>query len=77
MPVEPIMVEAKQGAFRVNKADQRYLGLAKPESFPVKANTLVLADVRGFHRIGLASQSKSRFGIYASIRLHPFMALKY
>ncbi|MEX0297525.1 MAG: phytanoyl-CoA dioxygenase family protein, partial [Kordiimonas sp.] len=55
----------KGGAFRASDADLRYMRLESPKAFPVKANTLVLADIRGFHRRGQASTSSDRYSIYA------------
>lgn len=60
------------GAFRASAADLRYMDLPQPTSFPVKANTLILADIRGFHRRGHAETHSERLGIYANFRPFPF-----
>lgn len=60
------------GAFRASEADLRFMGLGQPKAYPVNANTLVLADIRGFHRRGQAKANNQRLSIYANIRPHPF-----
>lgn len=42
-------------------------------SYPVKANTLVIADIRGFHCRGQALENQARISIYANIRPAPFL----
>lgn len=69
--------QQKGGAFRFNQADLRYLKTQAKTAFPVKANTLVLADVRGIHRRGAAVGSNQRLSIYASFRPHPFSVFPY
>jgi len=64
------------GAFRATPADLRYMGLPQPTSFPVKANTLVIADIRGFHRRGHAETHSERLGIYANFRPFPFSPVR-
>lgn len=60
------------GAFRIDEAELASLGLGPPRPLPVPANTLVLADTRGFHRRGHAPEGASRLAIYANLRTPPF-----
>jgi len=62
----------KGGAFRAGAVDMEIMGYGPLTPLPVKANTLVLADIRGFHRRGPAKAGSQRFGIYANFRPHPF-----
>jgi len=64
--------QRRGGAFRASAQDLKAMGYAPPRSFPVRANTLVLADVRGFHRRGQAEPGTRRLHIYASLRPSPF-----
>ena len=64
------------GAFRASDADMAQMGFAPPIPLPVKANTLVLADIRGFHRRGHAKPGSQRHAIYANIRPHPFNPIR-
>jgi len=66
----------KGGAFRFSDADIKFLGLGAPTPLPVKANTLVVADVRGIHRRGMAAKGTRRVGLYANIRPHPFLPFR-
>ena len=65
--------ENKGGAFRISNEELNTLGDGQLTSFPVKANTLVIADIRGFHCRGAALEHQSRLSIYANIRPAPFL----
>lgn len=65
------------GSFRIQEAELAELGLDAPKPVPVKANTLILADVRGFHRRGLARAGAERLALYANLRLWPFSPIAY
>lgn len=65
----------RDGAFRASDDDLRAMGLPPPTSFAVKANTLVLADVRGFHRRGDARPWTTRLALYANLRVEPFLPI--
>ncbi|GAA6134302.1 phytanoyl-CoA dioxygenase family protein [Oceaniserpentilla sp. 4NH20-0058] len=63
----------KGGAFRITPEELNQLNSGELSSFPVKANTLVLADIRGFHCRGQALANQQRLSIYANIRPAPFL----
>lgn len=65
-------VRSRGGAFRIGVDELGSLGLAAPVALPVRANTLVLADTRGFHRRGHAPTGAYRLALYASLRSWPF-----
>jgi len=65
------------GSFRISDDELRALGLAPPRPFPVPGNTLVVADVRGFHRRGDAPDGAQRLALYANLRLWPFSPIAY
>lgn len=65
--------ENKGGAFRIGAEELTALGDGQLTSYPVKANTLVVADIRGFHCRGAAIEHQSRLSIYANIRPAPFL----
>jgi hypothetical protein len=65
------------GSFRIDAQELSGLGLAQPSSYPVRANTLVIADVRGFHRRGLARLGATRLALYANLRTMPFSPVVY
>ena len=60
------------GAFRVSDAELDELGHGRPVAYAVEANTLVIADTRGFHRRGAALERRERLHIFASLRPWPF-----
>jgi len=63
------------GSFRVSDEDRRRMGLAEPRVFDVPSNTLVLANVRGFHCRGDAAGTSSRLSIWMQARDNPFNPL--
>ncbi len=65
--------ENKGGAFRISEQELEALGDGHLQSYPVKANTLVIADIRGFHCRGQALENQERLSIYANIRPAPFL----
>lgn len=65
------------GSFRIDESELPAMGLPAPTRFPVKANTLVIADVRGFHRRSRARAGARRLAVHASLRLWPFSPLFY
>ncbi len=68
----PIKYHAR-GSFRVNDADLQAMGLPPVRRFAVKANTLVVADTRGFHGRTPSEQPGCRVEIYASLRRNPYL----
>jgi len=66
--------ESRNGSFRVSEAELARLGLPAARAYPVPANTLLIADVRGFHRRGRARSGAVRNAIHVNLRPHPFRA---
>ena len=66
-------LENKGGAFRISETELNKLKDGQLKSFPVKANTLVIADIRGFHCRGAALENQDRISIYANIRPSPYL----
>ncbi len=61
------------GAFRITEAEIAQLGLPDPVAHTVQPNTLIVANVFGFHRRGDAQGGTSRLSLYANHRpLLPF-----
>ena len=58
----------KEGSFRISMEEIRYLGLHR-QTMKVKSNTLIIANVNGFHRRGDVSVSTYRNAIHGSIRI--------
>ena len=63
----------KGGAFRISPEELSKQDGAELKSYPVKANTLVIADIRGFHCRGFAKENQERLSIYANIRPSPYL----
>ena len=53
------------------------LGLPQPVSLSCPANTLVLADVFGFHRRGAALPGRQRLALYGWNRPYPFLPVTW
>jgi len=68
----PIPYHAR-GSFRVGPDDLAAMGLPAPRRFAVKANTLVVADTRGFHGRTASDHPTCRVEIYASLRRNPYL----
>lgn len=67
----------KGGAFRVTRAELDEMKLPEPQSYPVSANTLIVADVQGFHCRGPGTPGARRLSLYASLRQWPFSPVAY
>ncbi|NKC34354.1 phytanoyl-CoA dioxygenase family protein [Falsiroseomonas selenitidurans] len=63
------------GAFRIAEEALLRLQLPPPRRLAVPANTLVGADVRGFHARSRTAQPSMRVEIYAISRPNPFLPL--
>jgi len=63
------------GSFRLSDQDRLEMGLPKPTRMQVPANTLVLANVCGFHCRGDAAGQSSRMAIWMQARDNPFNPL--
>lgn len=65
------------GAFRITEEELAELSLTA-EPCPVAANTLVIANIRGFHRRGSPDHTNARrVAIHASLRPSPFVPFPY
>jgi hypothetical protein len=60
------------GSFRATEADIRAMGYPAPDLFPVRANTLVVADTHGFHARQPSYRKSTRVALYGSLRASPF-----
>ncbi|RJF89628.1 phytanoyl-CoA dioxygenase [Oleomonas cavernae] len=65
-----------KGSFRAQEDELAALGLPPPKAFAVRRNTLVVADTRGLHRRGEATdRPASRLEIWSMARTNPFNPL--
>lgn len=62
-----------RGSFRATVDDMAAMGYPAPRAYPVRANTLVVADTHGFHARARASRASVRPAIYGSLRRNPFL----
>lgn len=62
------------GSFRIDEQELQSLGLDLPRPMEVRQNTLVIADVRGFHRRAHGTCGGRRVSIYGNVRPRPFVA---
>jgi hypothetical protein len=60
------------GLLRASEEDLRRLGLPEPRRFTVPANTLVIADVFGFHGRTPRRSTTTRVELYGVLRRNPF-----
>ena len=65
------------GSFRIQEESLAELGLPRPVALTCPANTLVLADVFGFHRRGAAAQGQQRLALYGWNRPYPFLPISW
>lgn len=63
------------GSFRATKEELQSMDYPDAVSFPVRANTLVVADTHGFHARCRSSRKSTRLAIYGSLRINPFNPL--
>lgn len=63
------------GSFRIEEGELAALGLPPPRSYPVPANTLIVANVFGFHRRGDAIPCTRRLSLYGNHRPQPFLPI--
>lgn len=64
---------SQRGSFRVSAAELPALGLPAPTAFAVPANTLVVADMFGFHARGDAEGKTVRVELWSYNRRPPFL----
>jgi len=65
------------GSFRIRDEALASLGLPQPVAVTCPANTLVLADVFGFHRRGAAVPGQQRLALYGWNRPYPFLPITW
>jgi hypothetical protein len=63
------------GSFRLDPRGAAELGYPPPLALEVPANTLVIGNVRGFHRRGDATEPSTRMTIWMQARDNPFNPL--
>lgn len=63
----------KGGSFRIDERVLQSLDLDLPRPFALRENTLVIADVRGFHRRAHGTFGSRRVSIYGNVRPRPFV----
>jgi hypothetical protein len=63
------------GSFRVTEAEPAEMGMGQPVAMTVPPNTLLIANVHGFHRRGEASASHPRLSVWMQSRDNPFNPL--
>ncbi|MEM0949205.1 MAG: phytanoyl-CoA dioxygenase family protein [Pseudomonadota bacterium] len=63
------------GSFRATQDEIKAMGYPEPVGFPVKANTLVVADTHGFHARQPSARKSTRVALYGSLRASPFNPL--
>ena len=68
----PIIYHAR-GSFTALEDDLIEMGLPVPEKMPVPANTLIVADMFGFHQRSISPNATCRVEIYATLRRNPFL----
>jgi hypothetical protein len=61
------------GSFRIEERELARLGLPAPSAYPVPGNTLIVANVFGFHRRGDAAPGTGRLSLYGNHRPQPFI----
>ncbi len=62
----------REGSFRVTDQEVAEMGFAPLRPFPVRGNTLVVADTRGFHRRTPGLPGARRLSIHANAPRRPF-----
>jgi hypothetical protein len=65
--------QTSRGSLRITPETVRRLGLPEPKAFAVPANTLVVADMVGFHARGVSARPSVRVEIWAYGRRNPFL----
>lgn len=61
------------GSFRLPQEQLPALGYGRLQTFPVRANTMVIADTYGFHRRTPSVRPTVRTELYAMVRRNPFV----
>lgn len=64
---------SQRGSLRIEPAELPALGLPEPTAFAVPANTLVVADMFGFHARGESDRPTTRVELWSYNRRPPFL----
>ena len=65
--------QASRGSLRIAADELHRLGFAEPRAFAVPENTLIVADMMGFHARGRSLRPSTRVEIWAYGRRNPFL----
>jgi hypothetical protein len=65
--------ETREGSFRIGAETLAAMGLPPPRIFAVRANTLIVADMFGFHARGPSAGPSLRVELWALGRRSPFL----
>jgi hypothetical protein len=65
--------QSSRGSLRITQEAVRRLGFGEPKAFAVPQNSLVVADMVGFHARGLSARPSVRLEIWAYGRRNPFL----
>jgi hypothetical protein len=65
--------QTSRGSLRISRETLRRLGLPEPNAFAVPGNTLVVADMVGFHARGISARPSTRVEIWGYGRRNPFL----
>ena len=63
----------RRGSFRIQPGELAAIGLPQARAFPVRANTLIVADTHGFHARGPSARPTRRVEVWAYGRRNPFL----
>ncbi len=64
---------AARGSFRIGRDELAALGLPEPTPFAVPANTLIVADMFGFHARAASNRPTTRIELFGYSRRNPFL----
>ena len=70
--VRACALKQKEGSFRVTDDEVAKMGFPPLTPFPLKGNTLVVADTRGFHKRTNGKPGARRLSIFANMSRMPF-----
>lgn len=65
--------QSRRGSLRVTPAELAGMDLPPPRALAARANTLIVADTRGFHARGSSARATQRVEIWAYGRRNPFL----
>jgi len=65
--------QSARGSLRITPEALHHLGFGEPKVFAVPQNTLIVADMVGFHARGLSARPSLRVEIWAYGRRNPFL----